>query len=265
MRIMNRRTFLFAATPCVALPSFGYAQTEDSLEELSGNPEDPPVVLRYSSNLVEAFTKIRSATTRKDSRIVAETALSITLEYAAQDVSRTLNNGAQVAEFLELFGLPLRYPGESGSVGPYVPYCAAGVSYATCLAYARTVPQELLGSTKEVRIRKMRSILPAIREHYYRPSPSVRIIVTQAKADGKWVPVSSVKNTPPKPGWLVIFSWAKNDQPNHIGFVESYQGERLRTAEYNTSKDNFGSQRDGGRVSRRTRGFESVLGFVATW
>ncbi|MEI9994722.1 MAG: CHAP domain-containing protein [Rhizomicrobium sp.] len=82
-----------------------------------------------------------------------------------------------------------------------------------------------------------------------------------AKGKRRWLDAKP-QATIPKPGWLVIYNFGKG--ADHVGIVESATGASLSTIEFNTTTGH-GSQRDGGKVARRTRRYDkTVKGFINT-
>ena len=61
-----------------------------------------------------------------------------------------------------------------------------------------------------------------------------------------------------EPGDIVYFDWQSDGVSDHVGIVESNNGEYLTTIEGNTSKGSSGSQSNGGVVARRTRSYSVV-------
>lgn len=71
-------------------------------------------------------------------------------------------------------------------------------------------------------------------------------------------------NRTPAIGALACFDWHGDGIPDHIGFVvaRSGDGRSVVTVEGNTSRDDHGSQGNGGGVWRRTRPVSLVLAFI---
>lgn len=89
-----------------------------------------------------------------------------------------------------------------------------------------------------------------------------------ARAHKRWIPVGQM----PKRGWLVVFEFTGDSVPDHVGIVADVLGEYLHTIEGNTSRDDGGSQANGGGVFVRTRntkamiaGRSMVKGYIRTW
>jgi hypothetical protein len=162
------------------------------------------------------------------------------------------SNPEVIEQFLKLFGLGLRYPN-----GKYVPFCAAGVSFVTCLAYCQIDPTyQFLSADPN---KTFRQYLSTINEYYFLPSPACRSIVTDAKHRTSWISNSQLARRIPLPGWLVFFDWYGDGQPHHVGLVESATRVSVTTIEFNTSAEN---NENGGAVARRNRPYTNVLGFI---
>lgn len=66
-----------------------------------------------------------------------------------------------------------------------------------------------------------------------------------------------------QPGMLILFDWDYDNLPDHIGIVEKrVDGDTYQTLEGNTSLGNAGSQDNGGRVARRQRDYNVIIGGV---
>lgn len=68
----------------------------------------------------------------------------------------------------------------------------------------------------------------------------------------------AVSKTSAQPGDIVLFDWAGDGAPDHVGIVELNKGSYLQTIEGNTSNSAAGSQGNGGWVARKTRSFSTV-------
>jgi hypothetical protein len=161
---------------------------------------------------------------------------------------------AQIAEFLDLFGLPLK------SEKSYVPFCAAGLSYCALLAYTEALNQQL-GPAE--RLGHFRKLMPDLDHYYFYPTVSCIDMYHIAAGKRRWVDHRSEPSVIPKTGWIVLFDWNKRNSPDHCGLVQEANKEKLFTVEFNTSVEN-GSQRDGGTVAEKTRSYDYVVGFVVT-
>ena len=228
-----------------------------------GDPGAEPEVLSLTASqsaAVEAPLLVRSKGPKKDPRMLAAKMLELSKGYASASVSRA-SAPDQVKEFCELFGLGLR------ENNVYVPYCAAGVSFAACRAYCALTPGSIFVPTNnpysDPRVKALRATLTDINHYYFKPSPSVTYIRDDAVRRGTWVP----SDVTPEEGWLVVFSWTKDKTPNHIGLVDRVLSStnELQTVEFNTTPSQKGSNVNGGAVAQKTRAMGNVLGFVRTY
>ena len=155
----------------------------------------------------------------------------------------------KVASILDVYGLPFR----DGN-GKFVPFCAAGISYAVATAY-------LTDEQKPTTIAEYKNILQEIDHYHFYPSPSVWDMYYVARGKRRWLDAHP-GTVIPKPGWLVIYDWKKKGGADHVGIVQSATGSVLTTIEFNTSQDN---NSNGGRVSIRHRAYNgTVKGFIRT-
>lgn len=252
-RIWIKRVSLATLGAVCGYPSdSSFAQEE--LEEHVFDPDAPSERLTFDRAQAEKPLLILSKGPKKDPKRFASKLLAISSKYADQKVSRD-STPDQVDEFLRLFGLHIKYDN-----GGYVPFCAAGLSFAACRAYCEVDPQNTYDPDDPLPI--LKTTLTDINQHYFKPSPAVRFIKADAEARSLWVKAGAQQ---PKPGWPVIFSWKGNGVPNHIGLVDELKGNVLRTVEFNTSSGVAGSQSNGGAVARRERKLSYVLGYVKTW
>jgi len=158
------------------------------------------------------------------------------------------NNLPQVAKFLALFDL------ETKINGKWVPFCAAGLSYAACKAYCDLSD---IKYTSDNSVEVFKSIKHKVADLEFLPSPSCGTIMQHAQENSTWL--SEQRNEQVYPGYLVLYNWNGGTWPDHIGLVESATYDKLHTIEFNTSDtDNI----NGGVVARRIRDFKHVLGFV---
>jgi hypothetical protein len=170
--------------------------------------------------------------------------------------SRTKTPDA-ITEMLRLFGLPLK-----DAQGKYVAYCAAGLSFAAIAAFTERVDPGF-DPTKKIEV--YRTLAPEIEHYYFYPTVSCIDMMFGAKAKRRWVPRDQVAaDKLPQPGWVVLFDWTGRGTPNHCGIVQSATAKNVFTVEFNTSSTDAGSQRDGGTVADRTRGYDHILGFIKT-
>src|SRR5262249_47479981 len=109
---------------------------DSEIEVSDPGPDVRPEALSFDRAASEAPLAIESRGPKKDSRAFALKMLDISGQYADENVDRQ-RTPDQVAEFLGLFELPFQYQ----TNGPYVPFCAAGVSFAACKAYSAIQPE----------------------------------------------------------------------------------------------------------------------------
>ena len=157
------------------------------------------------------------------------------------------NDLTQIAKFLELFDLPTKQ-GNS-----WIPFCCAGASYAACKAYCVL---NNIQFTADNSVEVFKTHLPQVKAHYFLPSASCGFVMQDAQKRGTWLPKNTTETI--NPGDLVLYNWAGGTWPDHIGIVENKANE-LHTVEFNTSTAN---NINGGAVSRRTRNYNCVLGYV---
>jgi hypothetical protein len=261
---VNRRswtkTAVYCATSSLILPSnfnlygqdVGVLQAEDHI----GDPTGVIEALSFDVRAAEAPLAMESKGPKKDAKKLSQLMADISVAYAKKKVSRANNKGKEVDNFLRLFGLKLKYDN-----GTFVPYCAAGLSFAACEAYCQITPEV---SYDPDDFTTLKSILTDINKYYFKPSPAVRVIKKSAEDRQRWVKPTGI--TPGK-GWPVVFSWKKDGTPNHIGLVievdgKTLDGKTLHTVEYNTSSTN---DSNGGTVALRERHIDFVLGYVKTY
>jgi hypothetical protein len=240
--------------PLVEIPG---SRAPRLIDEEFGDPEIEPEQLNVSRTLLEnLLLDTLSRGIRKDPKRIALKQLEIAHSYVG--VSRTANP-EQVNQFLKLFKYRLRYPN-----GAYVPYCAVGVSFCACQAYCMSTPQQVEFDEEDPNPR-FRGVLSDIKKYYFKPSPSCRDMVENARSRGIWIPAKSISWTNVRPGWLVLFDWRRVGRPNHVGFVDQSLRKRLKTVEFNTSTTSAGSKSNGGAVARKEREPKYVLGYVKTY
>ena len=235
----------------------------DSTEEQASDPEDlrdRHESLKYTAVSSNGYCesswgycsdKQQPLFEKKDAETLIQSLLTLSKAYADDGVSRTTTPEI-VTRYLSVFDLPFKYP-----EGNYVPYCAAGLSYALCRSYSKLIGLE----PSEINLRK---VMKTVNRYYLFPSPSVRDIQSAAVARNTWL--DGRDKPQPKPGWPIIFSWSADQAPNHIGLTVSSTDAEITTVEYNTSTTISGSNRNGGVVAIRTRKYNrNVLGFVKTY
>ena len=172
-------------------------------------------------------------------------------------MSRSKNSG-DVSEFLELYNLPYRWAN-----GTFVPFCAAGLSFAAGIAYAELLGKKYDPSVRSERLSTLKNILPDIEHHWFYPTPSVRDMYYVGEGKRRAVNVSKTEKPVPKPGWIVIYNFGKGY--DHCGIVESATKERLITIEFNTADPTSKDERNGGSVQRKTRPYDDkIRAFIKT-
>jgi hypothetical protein len=242
-------------------------QEEDPLEEGGrgirllddevGDPDLELEKLNVNRDMLEKLLEDSlSRGIRKNPKNVAIQQLEIAHSYVG--VSRD-SNPDQVNQFLKLFKYRLRY-----SNGAYVPYCAVGVSFCACKAYCVLNPQRLEFNPEDPDP-QFRVVLSDINKYYFKPSPSCRDMVNNAKSRNIRVPRRSIPWSKVMPGWLVMFDWRQVGRPNHVGFVDQSLQDRLKTVEFNTSSISTGSKSNGGAVAGKERELKYVLGYIKTY
>lgn len=160
------------------------------------------------------------------------------------------SNLPQIARFLQLFNLPTKLKGK------WVPFCAGGISFAACKTYCLL---NKIPFTTDNAIEIFKSITGIIKTNYFLPSPSCGLIMENAQSKGTWIPISEMHKHTINPGYLILYNWHGGTWPNHIGIVEKTETNIVHTIEFNTS---IANNTNGGAVSRRTRNYNCVLGFV---
>jgi len=159
------------------------------------------------------------------------------------------NNLPQIAKFLALFNLPTKQD------GAWVPFCAAGASYAAVKTYCdmTNVPY-----TADNSVQVFKKYLPVIKNLYFYPSPSCLQIKQDAVSRGTW----TTSKTGVVSGCLVEYNWEGGDVPHHVGIVESLSSDHLNTVEFNTAVPAGGNQSNGGEVAQKIRNYNCVVGYV---
>ncbi|MGQ3071311.1 MAG: CHAP domain-containing protein [Ferrovibrionaceae bacterium] len=263
--MLNRRTLMQIATTgaaVTALPPLVVAQQTDATDTTPdpydkvinvvqfGDPNLPRETLVYNPvRIMNAVNGVQKASFEPRIRDIRARLVAECAEHVGENRQ---NNRAEISEYLGLFNLPFN------SNGTNVPFCAAGISYFAVKLYAR---QKGIGEYSTVALRSFLSDVD--RQHFY-PSPSVADMKNVALGKRRWLArAEAIGNQAPRAGWLVVYNWGGTGVPNHVGLVESVQGNQLRTIEFNTSVTTGGSNTDGGHVARRTRPLDSkVEGFI---
>ena len=226
------------------------------LEQQAGDPGEPFETLNLQNpGLQKANGKGLPGPKKAPAELgpeMVEVSLAFVQTRTSPGVSRD-SDPNQVTEFLNLCDFDLKMNGK------FVPYCAAGVSYAACRAYCNLKKKEAY--SKEVsreRLDLFKSKLITINAHYFFPSASVQVIKADAQKRGTW----RNREVDPQKGWLVVFSWNGGTLGNHIGLVKSSDKDDIHTVEYNTSVGE-GDQRNGGVVAEKVRRRnDKILGYI---
>ena len=210
----------------------GSTQFQPVEEVLSGDPGAPAEVLTFDPSFVENLIRAtRGRGPSKDPRKFSLGMLAAAQSYVG--VGRG-SNPDQVRQFLQLFGLDLRYAN-----GRFVPFCAAGLCFCACKAYCQTKPGQSINQVDPNRT--FRDTIASVDAYYFRPSASCSSIVEDAHRRGTWVDRPTSLNSLVKPGWLVFFDWTGAKQPQHVGIVERAESDLVATIEFNTSAPDVGN------------------------
>jgi hypothetical protein len=171
--------------------------------------------------------------------------------HAAQEfLGRSRDNSREsITEMLGLFDLPFEY-----SAGHPVPFCASGLAYVVALAYTREWKRH------KTDLLTLRGALPEIDHYHFYPSPSVWHMFEVADAKNRWV--ANAGHIVPHAGWVIVFDFGKG--ADHVGLVLSATTQGIQTFECNTSGVADGNQRNGGVITRKTRDWAHVKGFIRT-
>jgi hypothetical protein len=178
--------------------------------------------------------------------------LAVAQEFVGIDRAQDL---PQIGRFLGLFGL------DAIDGGQFVPFCAAGVSWSACKAYAELVGAQYTEATAPA---VFQHLLPAVHALSFVPSASCGEIWRDAISRGSWVSNAGSDHLDVQAGWLVLYDWPGNGVPDHVEIIIN-AGDDLQTVGFNTSGESHGDQVNGGAVALKTRNYDNVLGFVRTW
>jgi hypothetical protein len=172
---------------------------------------------------------------------------------AAQFVGKSrAKTPEEITDMLDLFGLSFKYGN-----GTYVPYCAAGLSFAAAAAYANDLK---ISYNQFDQTSTLRELLADMEHWYFYATPSVWDMYLVQAGKHRWVDASVDPKPVPLPGWIIIYNFGKG--ADHCGIVEAMEGENIHTIEFNTTIRN-GSETNGGVVARKTRSYnETVKGFI---
>ena len=164
-------------------------------------------------------------------------------------VSRS-ENIEQVSRFLKLFNLPTRMNGK------WVPYCAAGLSFAAAKTYCNLAGIKYDSSSA---IKIFRTVLLKLKNDFFRPTARCWELKETAQNQKKYLINNQANRKLVKPGFLVLFNFDSDSLPDHVGIVCSIDSKNVNTIEFNTSSSD---DINGGAVSRRQRPFNKIQGFV---
>ena len=221
-------------------------ELDDILYEDLGDELDDSDIPEVDVDWIAAFSNFEMPVTElatPTADVFIEEYMKVAINYIG--VSRKTNL-PQVAKFLALFNLPTKMGGK------WVPFCAAGASYAAAKAWCNVVG---IPYTPENSVKVFQKALPALKAAFFLPSPSCYQIRDNAVARGTW----TTKDADAKRGYLIEYNFAGGSFPKHVGIVETPKSTSIETVEFNTSTaDNI----NGGAVARRKRSYNSVIGYV---
>ena len=218
----------------------------ESLEQIPDN-EVPAVDIDQLAQEGSLSDEQFSSLAAFDNKTFATHLLTVCAEYVGIDRNSNLD---QVSRFLKLFNLGVR------DGNRWMPYCAAGLSFAAAKNLCNLSSIEYDADNA---ISVFKSVLPTIRNRYFLPDPSCFRIKDFAIKQNKWMPNSAYNRSLVKPGYLVLFQFDSDPQPDHIGIVRSIDSDSVQTIEFNTGdQDNV----NGGAVARKDRPFKVVQGFI---
>lgn len=189
---------------------------------------------------------------RPEARLFARKLLAVARGFVG--TSRT-GNREQVERFLELFGLPYADP-ETGKPNAF---CAAGVGYAACKAWA-FLHNPLLPTDPAA----LKTYKAQVASAFFLPSPRCREMIDDAKRRGIWRRGSEALKEI-QPGCIVFFDWQGDGRADHVEIVEESGVQEgrfvspLRTVGFNTSD---GDLSNGGAVARKERDRCKVFGYI---
>jgi hypothetical protein len=234
-------------------------QDLELIEEQSGDPSMRTEGLALDDTTKKSIEEFLARPSRGPKVNRPQLALK-TLDVARTHVGTTRRNSeAQVRQYLALYGLPFRYPN-----GQLVPFCAAGLGFASCQAYRQLTGQSANLNDPNVAV-IFRDSLTDVKRDMARTHPAVREMVASARQNGTWQSPTNPDGTRviPKPGWLVAYNWSGGTTPQHIGIVDNGSTSReIHTIEFNTADRN---NSNGGAVLTRKRGYGPVLGYIDTY
>ena len=231
------------------------------IDEESGDPDAKVEVLNVNQSMLDVLLDDRFARgMRKNPEEVAMKQLEIARTYVGKSRKE---NPIEINDLLRLFKYRLRYPN-----GTFVPYCAVGVAFCACQAYSELDPAKNFKGRDKVLV--LRDVLSDINKYYFKPTPSCRSMVLNAKSREIWLSKKDISLSQVKPGWLVMFDWKGTGVANHVGFVNHFLERKprknyLNTIEFNTSIKTGQSQINGGAVAEKKREMQYVLGYIKTY
>ncbi len=188
--------------------------------------------------------------TARDEKTFALKTLSVGLGFVGTTRAK---DREQITRFLELFGLG--FADENGA--PYS-YCAAGIAYAACKAWAFLHTPPL-----PTDLESLKAYREEIARHYFLPSASCGVMISDARQRGTWVSKAQVEPGAAQPGWFVFYDWQEDGTADHVEIVRGANPLQLRTLGFNTTQPGVdGSQGNGGAVARRVRPYRRVFGCI---
>ena len=242
----------------VGVGGVALGQPASIVEQLSGDPDLPKIVSTFpartpildNSTAPLGLTYIKPIL--KDKAALAAEFVITAKSYAARGVDAA-HDGPEIENWLKLFGINPRAPS-----GDLLAFCAAGLSWSICEAYANLNPKIRMG--KSERPDYYEGILRVINTLYFYPNCSVYKMKQKAQERNIWV---SDKSVTLKQGWPIVYDWDGDGKPDHIGIVSQRVPSGVETVEFNTRIEDGGNQSNGGHVAVRHRALDQVMGFIA--
>ena len=233
------------------------ARAQSVTEQQFGDPGTAPEAFSLSQGDLASLAYVMEQAKPLN---IAKPAQAFAQQYLIAAAASQVNNSRattpdQIKEYLELFGI--RPVDDNDRI---LAFCAAGISWAACKAYCDMDPHPRPYDSHN-RASVFEDTLADIRHFFFSPHCSCEIMVAQNKAGGRWVDPPGT----PQRGWLVLYTWNRNGQANHVGVIESVGSSAINTIEFNTSVT-VGSQTNGGVVAKKTRPInDQILGYVRTF
>lgn len=231
----------------------GADDLEETVEVLRFDPGAPATTLAMPRGLDRLFGRIFTPQHETDAVpgpasgfALFQRTIKVAQAEAAAGISRS-SNRSRVTEYLALLGF-----GFADAGGKPVPFCAAGLTWATCRAICDATG---IAYTDANRLAVFRGVLGEV-GRFFKPSASCKAILDDARARGTLV-------SQPMPGYLVLYNWSGGSHPEHVGLVVGATDTILSTVEFNTSA--AGSQSDGGAVAEKNRNRKYAIGYVRTY